>query len=435
MNARQPASRDDYLGAFRRACRTLPGQGLDWLQEVRAEAIGRFAQQGFPTQRDEDWKYTSVAAIENARFNVLPFASAVHLAPCIEAHALPGCRLLVFVNGRFEPGLCRLGRLPDGIEITSLAYRLDRDPQGLEEVLSLSHPASAFADLNLAFAADGAYVSLGPDRHLEEALQILFIVTEDSSAIQPRNLIFAAQGSSASIVEHHVTLGEKTHFTNAVSDIRLAPGAAIAHYKLQQESPSAFHVAAINVLQSAGSRFISGSVALGAALSRVGIHVALQAEAATCELQGLYVSDGRQHVDHHTRIDHLAPRCRSREIYKGVLDGASRAVFNGRVVVHPDAQGSDATQGNHNLLLSDHVEIDTKPQLEIWADDVQCSHGATVGQLDDDQVFYLRSRGIDLARARAMLTLGFVREIVDLVSIPSLQERLGGLLRAKLRRH
>lgn len=432
MNARQSASANDYLGAFRRVSSLLPGQQVDWLRESRAEAIGRFAQQGFPTLHDEEWKYTNVSAIEHGRFNVLPPLGSGFLGRLVDSHALPDSHLLVFVNGHLQAGLSRLGNLPADMKLASLTYRLERNPDDLEDALVTYPPPSAFADLNLAFMTDGAYVRLPPGSIVKEPIQLLFIASEANLAIQPRNLVLAGAGSSASIVEHHVAVGEISYFTNAVTDIVLDAGAAIEHHKLQQESPSAFHIATVNVAQAAKSKFISTSFALGARLARVGIAVRLQAENASCELDGLYLTDGRQHVDHHTRIDHLQPRCTSRELYKGVLNGASRAVFNGRVVVHPDAQGSDAVQTNHNLLLSENAEIDTKPQLEIWADDVKCSHGATVGQLDEDQVFYLCSRGIDQPAARAMLTRAFAMEVVNRVSLPSLLERLDELLKARL---
>jgi len=434
MTPRQPGSAADYLGAFRRISSLLPGLHLDWLRQARAEAIGRFSQQGFPTLHDEEWKYTSVASIEKGRFNILPTASDNLLAPQVALHALPDSHLLVFVNGRLDPGLSRPGRLPPGTVLSSLAYQLEQDQDWPEDTLVTYPPASPFADLNLAFMADGAYVRLPPEATLAAPIQLLFITSEANLAVQPRNLLVAGAGSSASIVEQHVALGESSYFTNAVTDIVVGSGATLEHHKLQQESPAAFHIATVNVAQAAKSRFTSTAFALGARLARTGIAVKLLAEDASCTLDGLYLSDGRQHVDHHTWIDHQKPRCTSRQLYKGILNGASRAVFNGRVVVHPDAQGSDALQTNHNLLLSENAEIDTKPQLEIWADDVKCSHGATVGQLDENQVFYLRARGIAEASARAMLTRAFAKEIIDRVGPLSLQERLDQLLQDKLPR-
>jgi len=428
------AAVDHYRSEFSRLSGTLPGENLGWLQQARRAAIKHFAGRGFPTLHDEEWKYTSVAAIENVHFALLPAPCSLALGDLVAARAIPTAHLLVFVNGHLAPALCRPGRLPSGVVLGGLADALSQNPAGLQEALLAAGSASAFADLNLAFMADGAYVRLPPGATVKAPIQLLFIATEAGLAIQPRNLILAAEGSSAGIVEHHVAVGERSYLTNAVTDIVLGPGATIEHHKLQQESPTAFHIAAVNVVQDAKSRFVSGSFALGARLARVDIAVALEAEAATCDLDGLYLTDGRQHVDHHTRIDHRQPQCTSRELYKGVLNGASRAVFNGRVVVHPDAQGSDAFQTNHNLLLSENAEIDTKPQLEIWADDVKCSHGATVGQLDEDQVFYLRSRGVGEAPARVMLTRAFAMGIIDRVRLQPLQDRLDQLLQGKLPR-
>lgn len=435
MKPRQPVSANSYLDAFGRVAGILPGHQLPWLHQARESAIERFACIGFPTQRDEDWKYTSVAAIENNRFTVLPSASPEMLAARIASHALPDAHLLAFVNGTLEPGLCRLGRLQQGVILSSLGYMLEQYPGRLEESAVIGSSTSAFADLNLAFMADGAYIRLPPGATVKAPIQLLFIATESNLAIQPRNLVLAGENSSATIIEHHVAIHESTYLTNAVTDIALGPGAAIEHHKVQQESLAAFHIATVNVAQATASRFTSSSFALGSRLARVGIGVKLQAAGAVCHLDGLYLTDGRQHVDHHTRIDHLKPDCMSREFYKGVLNDASRAVFNGRVVVQPDAQGSDALQTNHNLLLSEHAEIDTKPQLEIWADNVKCSHGATIGQLDEQQVFYLRARGIDEIPARAMLIRAYAREIIERIRLMSLQARLDELLQAKLVRH
>lgn len=432
----RPAS-DFYRSEFARLASQLPGQNFGWLTQARQAAIERFAARGFPTQRDEAWKYTSLASIKNTRF-AMALAAPPTVDDCllelVAAHAIRGAHLLVFVDGRPVPALSRAGRLPPGVVLGNLADTLADNPPGLQEALLGPDAPSAFADLNLALMADGAYLRLPPATAIEAPIQWLFIASEGGRAIQPRNLIQAAPGSSAGIVEHHVAVGEARYLTNAVTNIVLGPGSAIAHHKLQQESPAAFHIATVNVSQAAKSRFVSTSFALGARLARVDIAVGLDAEEAACTLDGLYLTDGRQHVDHHTRIDHRQPKCTSRQLYKGVLGGASRAVFNGRLVVHPDAQGSDAFQTNHNLLLSENAEIDTKPQLEIWADDVKCSHGATVGQLDQDHVFYLRSRGISEVDARTMLTRAFAMEIIARVGLPAFQERLIELLPGKLPR-
>jgi len=292
--------------------------------------------------------------------------------------------------------------------------------------------ASGFAALNAACMTDGACIHLAKGVRLDAPIHLLFIASTPDLAMHTRNVVLAEADSSAVIVEHHMALGTPGYFTNTVTDIVLERGARIEHHKLQQESAAAFHIAAINAELGAGSTFASTAFALGAALARVDIGVGLNGEGAECSLDGLYMADGRRHVDHHTRIDHNQPRGTSRELYKGIVGGAGRAVFNGKIIVHRDAQQSDAAQTNRNLLLSEHAEVDTKPQLEIWADDVKCSHAATIGQLDTAQIFYLRSRGMDDAAARALLTYAFAAEMVQRIELPALRERLDGLLRAKL---
>lgn len=434
MTARPAGNVADYLTAFEDVRHELPGRRLGWLDTARAAAIGRFVQQGFPTLRDEDWKYTSLAALEAVRFDVRPARSGADLAARVAAWALPGSHLLVFVDGRYAPELSRPGRLPAGVELGSLAPQLAAGSEALAAQLAPYPPSSAVADLNLAFMADGAYLRLPPGASVKAPIHWLFVASEARLAVQPRNLVLAGAGSAAVIVEQHVAAADDSYFTNAVSDLVLDAGASLEHHKLQQESPHAFHLAGVNVAQAAGSRFVSGAYAFGGRLARTGIAVALQGEGASCTLDGLYVAGGRQHLDHHTRIEHRQPRCTSRELYKGVLGGAARAVFSGCVAVHPGAQESDARQANHNLLLSDAAEVDSKPQLDIRADDVQCSHGATVGQLDADQVFYLRTRGIAEAAARSLLTRAFALEIIDRVGVDVLQERLDQVLQAHLPR-
>lgn len=432
MNTPQASSASYYAAAYQRLSPLLPGGGLGWLTQARRAAVARFARQGFPTQRDEDWKYTSLAAIAAARYDLWPAACTDPLAGLVSQRALASAHLLVFVNGRLHPGLSRPGDLPPGVRLNSLAYCLEEQPASVDPSLLLGATAAALADLNLAFMADGAYLHLAADCHLAAPIQLLFIASQANLAIQQRNVLWAAAGSSACIIEQHVALGEGSYLTNALSNVVLEAGASVEHYLLQQESPAASHIATIDVRQQAKSSYSSASFAFGAGLARTGITVALQGEAARCSLDGLYLTAGRQHVDHHTCIDHRQAGGTSRQLYKGVLSGASRAVFNGRVVVHPDAQRSDAEQSNRNLLLSDKAEIDTKPQLEIWADDVKCSHAATVAQLDEEQVFYLRSRGIEQAKARTMLSRAFAREMVDRVACSPLQEALDEALREKL---
>jgi Fe-S cluster assembly protein SufD len=280
--------------------------------------------------------------------------------------------------------------------------------------------------------SDGAYVHLARGVVLEEPIHLLFVALTPNAAAHPRNLVVAEAGAQATVIEHYVGRDGVEYFTNAVTQIFAAEGAAVEHCKLQQEAAQGFHVGAIHAAQGRDSRFVSHSMAFGAALARNDITTQFDAAGCTATLNGLYVAGGRQHIDHHTRIDHGRPDGTSREYYRGVLDGRSRGVFNGKVIVHPGAQHTDAEQLNHNLLLSEGSEIDTKPQLEIYADDVKCTHGATVGQLDDAQLFYLRSRGVEEETARALLTYAFAQDVIDRIRIAPVRARLKQLLLSRL---
>lgn len=434
-----------YVDEFPRLLPTLAGQHLPWLVSLREAALLRFRTSGFPTQRDEDWKYTNVAPIANGYFLLQPPSGSKAVAPQqIAALGLAGAQLLVFVDGRYTPELSQLSELPEGVTLLSLAEVMDGAPgfrqARLQAMLEQARnsQSSGFAALNFAFMADGAYIHLAPWAKLPMPIHLLFIAATPNLATHTRNLVLAENDSHASIVEHHLSLahqlelGSPTYFSNVMTDIVLGRAAKIEHYKLQEESPKAFHVAAINADQGRETHLLSSSFALGAALARVDIHVGLNAKGTECTLDGLYLVDGRQHSDHHTRIDHARPHGTSRQLYKGVLSRAGRAVFNGKIIVHAEAQQSDAAQINRNLLLSEQAEVDTKPQLEIWADDVKCSHGATVGQLDAEQIFYLQARGIDAAAAKALLTYAFAAEMVERVSLPPLRARLDAMLRRRL---
>ncbi|MGB6056260.1 MAG: Fe-S cluster assembly protein SufD, partial [Burkholderiaceae bacterium] len=339
---------------------------------------------------------------------------------------------LVFVDGRHAPQLSSLNPLPVGVVLGSLARALEQEPQQLVPHLPVLAGQTVFGDLNTAFMADGAYLHLPADAVVEEPIHLLFLAMRGGVAIHLRNLLVAGTGARATVIEHYAGAADTIYLTNAVTQVAIAENAAIGHYKLQQESLQAFHVAGIHVSQRQGSRFESHSISLGAMLARNDIATAFQAQDCDATLNGLYLTGDGQHVDHHTRVDHAAPHGSSREYYRGVLDGASRAVFNGKVIVHPGAQKTNAQQTNHNLLLSRDAEIDTKPQLEIYADDVQCTHGATVGQIDEQQRFYLRSRGIDDAVAQALLVHAFAHDVIERIGVPSLRQRLERILLARL---
>ena len=413
----------------------LAGHDVSWVLAARQSALARFVTHGFPTRREEEWKYTDVSVI-GKRASLAP--DHIPPDPSSEAKLLAwaiagdGMHLMVFVNGHYDPTLSTVGDLPSGVRLESLADLLDDASDLPETFFDQWHEHTIFSALNNAFATGGAVLFLPPKTVLEEPIYLLFIASGHGVAIYPRNIVIAGEDARATVIEHYLGALEVHNFTNAITQIRLGAGAEIEHCKLLQEGPAATHIAGIHVDQSAGSHFISHSFALGGRLGRNDITSRLLGSGCHCTLNGLYLLDERQHMDHHTRIDHLAPEGVSREYYRGVLDGAAHGVFNGKVVVHPGAVRTDAHQVNHNLLLSRQAEADTKPQLEIFADDVKCTHGATVGQLDENNLFYLRSRGIDVDLARSVMIYGFANDIIRRVAVPYLRSHIEHLVLNRL---
>lgn len=428
-------ARDHYLADFARVSARLPGSHAPWLARLRTDALDAFALQGFPTRRNEEWKYTSVAAFEQRAFiPVMENAGAANAAAATLKIAMGNGDgpLLVFHNGRYAPALSSPGPLPAGAHLASLAEALDSMPEALQPWLASDEPQAAFGALNTAFMSDGAYLHLKRGVVLQAPVHLLFLSTIAGSASYLRNVIVAEEGAQATVIEHYAGVDGTVYFTNAITQIHAAANASIEHHKLQQEAPDAFHIAGIHARQQRDSRLESNSFSLGAALARNDITTVFDAAGCDATLNGLYLAGGSQHVDHHTRIDHRMPNGTSRENYRGVLDGASHGVFNGKVIVHPGAQKTNAFQANHNLLLSREAEIDTKPQLEIFADDVKCNHGATVGQLDANQLFYLRSRGVDETVARNMLVHAFAHDVIERIRVAALRTRLEQILLDRL---
>ncbi|HEV8439402.1 MAG TPA: Fe-S cluster assembly protein SufD [Methylomirabilota bacterium] len=413
--------------------------GPSWLRDVRRAAIGRFAERGLPTRRDEEWKYTSIAPIAETPFDLGADRTDDELT---EEMIAPFClspewRRLVFVNGRYCAKLSTVGSLPRGVRIESLGEALYTDAEMLRPHLITSASAEtpeAFAALNTAFWRDGAFVYVPAGADVTEPVHLLFVATAPGPPRidHPRNLIVLERESHATLVEGYVTLGGDAYLTNAMDDIIVGSGASLDHCKIQLEGQRAFHVGRTQVRLARASHVGSCSVTFGGRLVRNDVHAHMGAEAASCALSGLFVIGGRQHVDTHTVVDHAAPRAMSRQLYKGILDCRARGVFNGRVIVRPGANGTDAHQTNKNLLLSDEVEVDSKPQLEIFADDVKCSHGAADGQVAADAVFYLKSRGLDEAAAMRLLTVGFANEVLGRIRVEPVRAWLESLLTARL---
>lgn len=410
---------------------TLPGNA-----DARQQALEAFLARGFPTTAEEDWKYTSLARLEDASLAVPGPVDLAEAMAAVERHAVPGLDgpRLVFVNGQLIPPACRLEGMPAGLGVGSLGQTLqehgDADP--LDRVVDLDR--YRLARLNTALFLDGALIRAAKQVAAEKPIYLLFLNLGAPGAmplIQPRVLIDVAQGAALTVIEHHCGEGEAA-VINAVTEISGQSAARITHYRVQEHAERHIQIAGLNARLDRDASLVCHNIDLGGALVRNDVHARLLAPGAEVELNGLYFTRGTSHVDNHTRIDHLAPRTTSREDYRGVLDGRSRAVFNGKVLVAEDAQKIEAHQSNNNLLLSRECEVDTKPELEIYADDVKCSHGATVGQLDATALFYLRSRGLDADTARGLLTFAFAEEVIARLGITPLAERLSGTVMGHL---
>ncbi|MGH9336488.1 MAG: Fe-S cluster assembly protein SufD, partial [Vicinamibacteria bacterium] len=405
------------------------GREPSWLSLQRREAFERFLDRGFPTTHDEEWRFTNVSPLASMEFAPADGGVEGRAASLLKAHFEEGWNRheIVFVNGRFTPGLSRLGELPSGVVVASLDQALESHTEKLESVLALSRAGdgTVFADLNRAFLASGAFVLVPESALVEYPIHIVYLISAKKPEVShPHTVLLAEAGSAVRVVESYLGEEGSVYFTNATTDVCAASGSSIDHYRVQRESASAFHVGSQRLLQARGSSLQNSSLSLGGRISRNDISALLDGEGADLTLNGLYVVRGTQHVDHHTIIDHKEPHGTSRELYKGVLDDASSGVFNGRIIVRRGAQKTNAQQTNKNLLLSGEALVNTNPQLEINADDVKCAHGATIGQLDKDALFYLRTRGIDYEEARNILTRGFMADVSDRIRIAAVRDAM-----------
>ncbi len=407
-----------------------------WLAEARREALARFDALGLPTARDEDWRFTSLSALAPLELRRAPDTHGPSAAALLARSPVAEGATLVFVNGRFRPELSSRAALPSGAIVSSLAEALAAAPERVRPHLGrLARPdAHAFVAANAALFEDGAFVSLPPNAALDAPITLVFLTDASAgpTASHPRTLVVAGEGSRATVEEIFLGEGGAAYLTNAVTEIVAAAGASVEHVRLQLEGPSAFHVSVVHAEQGAGARLAAHAFTLGGRLSRAEIRARLAGEGAGVAANGLYMASGDQIVDNFSWIEHAVPHCSTTETFKGVLDGRSRGVFAGRIRVLPGAQKTNAYQMSSSLLLSEDAVVDAKPQLEIFADDVKCGHGGTVGQLDEAALFYLRSRGIGEAEARSLLIWAFASEMVGLVGAPSLRARAKNLVAARL---
>jgi len=422
---------------FASALEARPSGGPRWLDDLRNRGAARFGARGIPTVRDEEWRFTNVAPIGAIEFQ--PAGQISGTADRLTGFAYTDAPVrLVIVNGRFDTTLSRTKGLPQGVRAGSLAAALTDDADVVQRYFGqlADFTSRAFTALNTAFLQDGAFVHIPDGVVVDTPIHIVFVSGADSARVMahPRTLIVSDASSQATVIESYIGAKGEVYFNNAVSEIFIGENASVDHYKVQEESLDAFHVASLHAHTSRSSRFSSHSFAVGGRLARNDAFAILDGEGGDCTLNGLYLTDRDRLIDNHTSIDHAKPHCGSHEVYKGILGGTSRAIFNGKIIVRQDAQKTDAKQTNRALLLSDGATINTKPQLEIFADDVKCTHGAAIGQLDEDAIFYLRARGLTYAEARDMLIHAFAAQILDGIQVEPLRDALEAELFEQLAR-
>lgn len=395
------------------------------LQTLRADGLARFRELGFPTTKQEEWIYTNVAPIARTEFRLADRRPTLIDRASIEPWSLAeeAAIELVFIDGHYSDSLSRTF-VPSAVTARSLAAMLSERTEIVAPHLAARD--GAFTALNAAFLHDGAYISIPDGKVIDRPIHLLFVSTPHAAPhlISPRIVVLAGKSSEAKIVETYAAIGEGSYFTNAVTEVVAGENASVDHTRVQLESESAYHVSLTSVRQARSSRFFSHAIQLGGAIVRNEIRASLDGEGSECRLDGLFVLRGTQHVDNHTVIDHATPNCTSEELYKGVLDGRSRGVFDGKIIVRKDAQKTSSRQTNNNLLLSNEAIADSKPQLEILADDVKCTHGSTIGQINEEALFYLQSRGVGRIEARGILTFAFASELVERLNVASLKSRL-----------
>jgi Fe-S cluster assembly protein SufD len=437
MSAREHTQR--YLTAFEDWQSPVKKAAPRWAKDLRQAGLASFAELGFPSTRQEEWKYTNVEPVVARQF-VLSNGEAQGLS---SADLLSGAFVdaaaprLVFVNGVYAPDLSAIDALPSGVRVTRLAELFKSDDAIMAAHLGryAHHRRNAFVALNTAFMTDGALVMIARGCRVPQPIYVVYASTAPKQPVlsHPRTLIVLGAGSEASVVESYAGANGENYFCNAVTELVAETNATAHHYRVQNEAAAASHVGTLAAHLARDCHVTAHALTFSGGLVRNDVHVALEGEGAECVLNGLYLGAGKQHVDNCTEIEHVKPRATSLELYKGILDGAAHGVFNGKIIVHKDAQKSDARQTNRNLLLSAEAVVNTKPQLEIYADDVKCSHGSTIGQLDPDALFYLRSRGLGPEDARSLLSFAFAADIVGRIKAAPLRQRLDDYLLRRLR--
>ncbi len=414
-----------YTNDYDNIVGSLPGQSLSWLTSLRAEAFEYFSGRGFPSLREEEWRYTNVSAIEKKYFTPqLETTTSDIDKQWLESYQVENALTIVLLNGRFAPELSTFEGLTEAMSVLSMADALDQQPELVEKYLTkaVSNEEHSFIAFNTAWFSDGLFVHIPAHQLLDKPIQLLHVITQAELLSTSRNIIVVDEMAEAKVIETFIGVDD-AYLTAAVTEVFVEKNADLSLYKMQCEGNKAYHFGGTYIKQARDSRFKHHNFAFGGLLARTDIHTDLGL-ASECDLNGLYLGVKRQHIDNHTRINHLQPHGISRETYKGVLNQRARGVFQGRVFVAEDAQKTDSEMNNSNLLLSNDAEADSKPQLEIYADDVKCAHGVTVGQLDEQSIFYFQARGVDVETARNMLTFAFANEMVDKVKLKGLHDIL-----------
>lgn len=425
--------REWYSALFAEFERGLNGESKTPLHKIRQDAIQWFSENGFPTMRQEEWRFTNVSPIGSVQFKSDGESSASVSLDEIRAFLInESFNRLVFVDGRFDEKLSSVKNVPQGVTVQTLAEAMASEKEVIEKNLAkhAKIDENGFVALNTAFMKQGAYLHIAKNVILDEPVHFIYVATDKANevAIHPRNLIVAEDNSQMAFIESYISLADSVYFSNPVTEVVAGENAVINHYKIQQESLKAFHTALMQIYQKRSSNYASHNYVFGGAIVRNDMNAVLDGEGIESTLNGLYIARGNQLVDNHSVIDHAKPHCDSRELYKGILDDHARAVFSGKIHVHQDAQKTDAVQSNQNLLLSEDATVDTKPQLEIYADDVKCTHGGTVGQIDEDGVFYLRARGIGEVTAKKLMIQAFAGEVTDRLKNEEIRDHIQAIV-------
>ena len=427
-------TRESYVEGLSRFLDGGAKDAPEWVTGLRREAISGFGKLGFPTLYDEEWRFTNLQALRRGSFSIAGNGISEVSGQDVESWGIKGldCLRLVFVNGRFAPSLSCTEDAGGGVVVTSLSEAICEREDLVRGHLAryADYEKDAFISLNTSYFEDGVFVYVPDGTVFKKPVHVLHISTDEGSPlfINPRNLIVVGQNSTAKVIEHYVSTSQSVYFSNVVTEVVCGEAANLEHYRLEFESPKAFNFLTLRVNQQKNSNIVSHSILHGGAIVRNNVHPVLAGEGCNSDIYGLFISEGRQHMDNFMRVEHASPHCDSRQFYNGVLDDRSKGVFHGRILVHEGAEKTDAKQTNRNLLLSDTAQIDTKPQLEIYNDDVKCTHGATIGQMDEEALFYLRSRGVPMRKAKIIMLRAFTNETLEHMSIDSVRDALEGVV-------